>query len=370
MTSVKNKTARKSLRYGYTTGACAAAAAGAALEHLLTGSFPTQASVKLPGGEKVILPVFNCGHSNDESFVEIKKDAGDDPDITHGAIVGCKVRLTGNTDEIKILRGEGIGIVTRPGLAVPVGEPAINPVPKKMIINEITNRLPANFHRGVEVTPYIIAGEKLAKRTLNPRLGIVGGLSILGTTGIVKPFSAEAYKETIDICLRGSKIEGHERIVLTTGGKSEKFMKELYPDIADICYVQFADFLHYATIKAVEMGFNHLLYGCFFGKLCKWAMGYKYTHAHTRAQNMKLLAELAKKSDLSERFVKFVEKANTAREIFESSEIEKEKFIDIIGRMALKTLVNFAGQDVSVKIHLFSFEGKLCATYEKTDILR
>ncbi len=356
------KSTRK-LRHGFTTGTCAAAAAGAALELILTGSVPPRASVELPGGKEVYLPVFNHGNSGGVTFVEIQKDAGDDPDVTHRAIIGCRIELTDNPGKIEIRRGEGVGIVTRPGLAVSVGEPAINPVPRKMILNEIRKRLPENFSNGVGVTPYIKNGEKLAKKTLNPRLGIVGGLSILGTTGIVKPFSAEAYKETIDICLRGSKIEGHDTVVLTTGGKSEKLMKNLYPGIDDICFVQFADFLHYAIAQAVKMGFHNLLFGCFFGKLCKWAMGYKYTHAHTRSQNMTLLARLAEENDLGDDFVKFVRKANTAREIFESDKPEKDEFIDLIGQKAIETLVKFSEGKSSIKIHLFGFDGKLGGTW-------
>ena len=311
------------------------------------------------------LPVFNSGNTGNSAFAEIKKDAGDDPDITHGAVIGCRIRLNDNPGEIKLLRGEGVGLVTRPGLAVPVGEPAINPVPRRMIRNEITSRLPRDFRGGVEATLYIKSGEKLAKKTLNPRLGIVDGLSILGTTGIVKPFSARAYKETIDICLRGARMEGHDRIILTTGGKSEKFMKRLYPDIDDICLVQFADFLHYATSEAAAMGFKTLLFGCFFGKLCKWAMGYEYTHAHTRSQNMKLLADLARAYNLfSSNFISFIEKANTAREVFESDYREKDDFIDIIGKEALKTLLRFSAKDVFIRIHLFSFDGTLSGTWD------
>ncbi len=364
MASRRKKSEGKALRAGYTTGTCAAAAAGAALEYRLSGQIPSEASVQLPGGKIVFLKIFNYGNSGESTFVEIKKDAGDDPDITHGAVVGCKIRLTSEVGKIKIVRGRGVGVVTRPGLAVPVGEPAINPVPKQMIFDEVTRRLPADFSGGVEVEPYIVSGEKLAKKTLNPRLGIMGGLSILGTTGIVKPFSAEAYRETIDICLRGARMERHDKIVLTTGGKSEKFMKKLFPHLDDICFVQFADFLHHATSTAVKMGFEQLLFGCFFGKLCKWAMGYRYTHAHTRSQNMNLLADLARKHHLDDTFIAFVNKANTAREIFESKYEEKQKFIQIVGKKALETIVNFSGKDVFIRIHLFSFEGELSGTWD------
>jgi len=393
------KRPKKKLRKGYTTGTCAAAAAGAALELKLHKVPRKTIEVILPDGKTVTLPVHRTGNSGNTTFAEIKKDAGDDPDVTHGAIIGCEIRFTDKYGEVELKKGDGIGIVTRPGLSVAVGEPAINPVPRQMIINEISRRLPAHllwkynldvqkshnsyFHRwgwlrkvcsshaglssGIEATLYIQNGEKLARKTLNPRLGIIGGLSILGTTGIVKPFSSEAYKETIDICIRGAKTLGLEQIILTTGGKSEKFMRNLFPNKNDMAFVQFADFLHYATTQAVKMGFQSLLYGCFFGKLCKWAMGYKYTHAHKTLQDINKLSEIARKNGLTEEFATFVAGANTAREVFDSAFNEKKAFTEIIGRMALRTIENFAGPDIALRIHLFNFNGTLRGTWDSAD---
>ena len=184
---------RSSLRTGYTTGTCAAAAAkGAAL--VLAGKPATAIEVSLPGNETARIPVHESGRGGGGAFCAVIKDAGDDPDITNGACICATITLR-ETDEIIIAAGAGVGMVTRPGLAVAPGKPAINPVPERMICASVREVLPV--WQGAHVTISVAGGEELAKKTLNPRLGIVGGISILGTTGLVIPYSHQAYRDSI-----------------------------------------------------------------------------------------------------------------------------------------------------------------------------
>ncbi|MBT8405952.1 MAG: cobalt-precorrin-5B (C(1))-methyltransferase CbiD, partial [Deltaproteobacteria bacterium] len=273
---------KKKLREGFTTGTAAAAAAKSALQLLLTGSPLNPIPVTLPEDRVLSLSVHRVLLDGDVSLCSVIKDGGDDPDVTHGAEVGARVRILGDTEgytEIVFKAGEGVGRVTKPGLPVEVGEPAINPVPRQMIRWAVEEGLEAygpTKNKQVEVEVFVTAGETLAKKTLNHRLGILGGLSILGTTGIVRPLSHQAYRETIEAALSVAQAAGRE-LVLSTGGKSERFAQRLLTNLPEECFVQIADFYGFSLEAAVARGFDKVTHSVFIGKLVKMAMGLHYT---------------------------------------------------------------------------------------------
>ena len=231
------------LRPGWTTGACATAAARAALEGLLTGHFPDPVTITLPGGQTPAFALASAERLGDGARVGIVKDAGDDPDVTHGALILATVTRLAPGSGIRFLAGPGVGTVTRPGLPLPPGEPAINPVPRKMMVAELTGfaarlGLPADF--AVEIS--IPDGEKLAQRTMNGRLGILGGLSILGTTGIVVPYSCAAWIHAIHRGVDVARAAGLTHVIGSTGDTSEKAAQAFY-QAPEIGLIDMGDFV-------------------------------------------------------------------------------------------------------------------------------
>ena len=360
----------KSLRTGFTTGTCAAAAAAAAVEACF-GPVPERVTIMLPGQQQTVtLPVASVAvwpSANDKQIIDaaVIKDAGDDPDVTHNARIGAVVTVVKSPqNQVVIKGGNGVGVVTRAGLPVDKGEPAINPVPRKMISDEVLRRLPDHDAYTVTVEVYVKDGEALAKKTLNPRLGIVGGISILGTHGIVKPYSAKSYEQTIDICLKAAAAENSALVVLATGRRSERVAQYYWPDLAEQSFVQFADFFSYAIQAARRMGFDHLALSCFFGKLCKWAMNMAYTHARSGLIDFTRLSGWVAAAGCSSDFCAAIEQANNAREIFEMADPQVGRFVDVVGQKALKNAAGIAGAGVRVTILLWDFNEKL---YQKWD---
>jgi cobalt-precorrin-5B (C1)-methyltransferase len=241
--------------------------------------------VKLPNGGTLAVPVASAYRlGTDEAEAMVVKDAGDDPDVTNGAVIGARLhRLPGQG--LTITGGRGVGRMTKPGLALPPGEWAINPGPRAMLKTNL-----APFPGAWEVEIFVEKGEELATRTLNPRLGIVGGLSILGTTGLVKPFSHEAYLATIDNALSLARALGLQEVVLTTGRQSEKLARANRPDLPEEAFVQIADFFGDSLKKAASGGFGTIGLAVFFGKAVKQAAGLANTHAHLKDQDPSLLA--------------------------------------------------------------------------------
>jgi cobalt-precorrin-5B (C1)-methyltransferase len=352
---------KKKLREGITTGTCAAAAAAAAVEAFFDNS-PQTVSVDLPdnhGTVSVEVHSAEIVHVQDKTKIitaTVVKDAGDDPDITHGVQIGAQVSIVENgISRITIKGGPGVGRVTRPGLPVPAGEWAINPVPRKMIEQEVRRRLPANKGFSAKVIIFVKDGEKLSQKTLNPRLGIVGGISILGTSGIVKPFSAKSYRETIDICLRSARANGQKTCVLSTGRRSERLAQALYPDIDERCFVQIADFFSHALKQSADLGFEHIVLSGFFGKLCKWAMNMAYTHAKSGLIDFGYLSQLAAESGLSGEFCRFIKEANNARHIFQSGCPGVSLFIEAVGQKALHNARDIIDHKANITICLWDF---------------
>ncbi len=359
---------KKELREGITTGTCAAAATAAAVEACF-GTLPQSVSIELPDNSGFIsVEVHSTDADNNQGktfMASVIKYAGDDPDITNGACISASVSFE-EADAVSVIikGGVGVGTVTRPGLPIAIGESAINPVPLKMIEHEVRRRLPADRFFLVEVVISVKDGEMLAKKTLNPRLGIIGGISILGTTGIVKPFSAKSYKDTIDICLNSARADDQKMCVLSTGRRSERYAQEVYPELHERCFVQIADFFSHALKKAVDLEFEHIVLAGFFGKMCKWAMNMTYTHARTGLTDFDFLSQIASEEGLSSEFCKFVKQANNARHIFESGYPEVPGFIEAVGQKALHNAFNMIDCKALVTICLFDFNNSVYKKWE------
>lgn len=261
------------MRSGLTTGTCAAAAVKAAML-ACQNSLVKEVSVTSPQGKKLLVPISKMQKTAEGGMAEVIKDAGDDPDITHGATVSASVTIT-TSSEIIIKAGKGVGIVTKPGLSVPVGAPAINPGPRKMIMQALTELLPSGL--GCIITISILAGEELAKRTLNPSLGIEGGLSIIGTTGIVDPMSEEAFKNSLAPQISMVKALGYRQIVFAPGkiGQDIAINQCKLPKDA---VIQTSNFIGYMLEKAVEYDMKKVLLFGHLGKLAKIAAGVFHTH--------------------------------------------------------------------------------------------
>ncbi|SFM44407.1 cobalt-precorrin-5B (C1)-methyltransferase [Thermodesulforhabdus norvegica] len=358
------------------------------------GSFPV--AVFLPCG--IYFPVSVTPAHLDLSLglavAEVKKDGGDDPDVTHGAIFSVELKLfprRTNSAGVYLKAGSGVGVVTRDGLPVRIGEPAVNPVPRQMLrdniesfflgldaarlgmLADLSGKNGEVFENGVfipfsrlsflpfslSVTVSVPGGEVLARRTLNPRLGIEGGLSILGTTGLVIPYSHEAYRETIEASLKFARTNGLDVTVLSTGGKSEKFARKHLPELPDAAFVQIADFYQFSLKKAEELGFSGVIHSVFFGKLMKMAMGFGYTHAHFSSLDFdEFLRKFGRR--LAEPLACQIASANTARQVLDIlKENGRKDIIEWIAHRALEHSRAFAPKIKSLGLILFDYDGSV-----------
>jgi cobalt-precorrin-5B (C1)-methyltransferase len=311
------------LRSGYTTGACAAAAAKGAALMLVNQISISEVSIELPGGDSATFALSGQIVSTDQASCFVIKDAGDDPDVTNGAEVHANVRSTPDCrDRITIEGGKGIGRVTKPGLAVSPGQWAINPVPRLMIETAVHKVIPPTER--VNVTISIPDGEERAKKTLNARLGILGGLSILGTTGIVRPISAKAWTDTLDAALDVAKACGSETVVLSTGRTSEMAAQKWFsnPPLSEEAYIMMGDHIAYALLACQERGFLKPVIACQFAKLLKIACGHENTHAAASDLDLTQLLTWGQDSGLSDMTLTTISNANTAREIAISCSFE------------------------------------------------
>lgn len=280
------------LRNGFTTGTCAAIATKAALRMLFNGEAVSKESVVTPSGEKVETEIFEAFFSEREASCAVKKDSGDDPDVTNGILIFSRVTLT-DEPEIVIDGGEGIGRVTKPGLYQKVGEAAINKVPLQMIRSaaEYVKDI-YDYEGGIKIIISAPGGEEIAKKTFNPRLGIEGGISILGSSGIVKPMSEKAIIDTIKLEIDVRKAAGQEKLILTPGNYGLDYIKKNYdadPAEAVLCSNYVGEALDYAY----ESGFKHIILIGHLGKFVKLAGGIMNTHSHNADCRMEILASNA-----------------------------------------------------------------------------
>ena len=346
---------RHGLRTGWTTGTCASAAAKAAAMGLVTGAAPDDVDVALPGGRRVSFPV-EVGEPAEPSRCVVVKDAGDDPDCTDGARMTATVQWSspGSPAATELRAGSGIGTVTRPGLGLPVGAPAINPVPRRMILAalaEVTDR-------PVVVTFSVPGGEDMAARTSNARLGIVGGISILGTTGIVRPFSTAAYRASVVQQIDVAAAQGERTIVLATGSRSEQAALRLRPDLPDVCVVEVGDFTGIALRRAVAAGMDHAVFVGMAGKIAKLAAGVMMTHFHRSRVDGSLLAEVAVAAGAPEDVVEAATATATARHFFEAcAAAGVVEPLRLLCERARAACVAHASGALRVEVVMVDFEG-------------
>ena len=362
---------RKKLRSGYTTGTCAAAAAkGAAMA--LFGQRPGVVRVSLPFGKQADIVLQECRKQRGRGYATVVKDAGDDPDVTNGAVIGAELSfITAKRNDswvslpVMLHGGKGVGLVTRPGLPVKKGGPAINPVPRRMIRRAVRETIaeagesPRSL-AAADVTIFVPDGEALAKKTLNPRLGILGGISILGTTGIVKPFSHQAYKETVDLALNIARASGCTEVVLATGGRSERLAMARFPHLRGESFIQMGDYVSFALAQALEHGFRRITIAAFMGKLTKIAAGSAYTHAGSFPLEVSFVAALGERQRLSAALLRNIERSVTVRGILELLLRKKSySLIDAICMKAMEKLYGMTGGRGAISVLLFSFDGKM-----------
>ncbi|MED4454698.1 cobalt-precorrin-5B (C(1))-methyltransferase [Metabacillus fastidiosus] len=303
------------MRHGYTTGACATAVTKAALIALITGEEQENATIHLPIGRDATFTIEKCAITKDTASCETIKDAGDDPDATHQALIISTVSFV-DSPGIVLDGGVGVGRVTKPGLPVPVGEAAINPVPRKMIITTVQETLEEfQINRGVKVVISVPEGEEMAKKTLNGRLGIIGGISILGTRGTVVPFSSSAYMASIVQAISVAKASGCDHLVLTTGGRSEKYGMALLPDLPEEAFIEMGDFVGFSLKQCKKQEIKKVTLVGMMGKFSKVAQGVMMVHSKSAPIDFGFLAEIARSVGASEELAVEIENANTASQV-------------------------------------------------------
>jgi cobalt-precorrin-5B (C1)-methyltransferase len=361
---------KRRLRTGFTTGTAAAAAAKAAVLFLLEGKPPNEVSVALLTGDRMAIPVNSCRRTGDGAACSVIKDAGDDPDVTHGAEIGATARLLtapgAGLPEVVISGGDGVGRITKPGLELPPGEAAINPGPRRMITQAVGEALAAHGLSGtVAIEVFVPRGEEIARRTLNARLGIIGGISILGTTGIVRPMSHEAFTATIDAGLSVARACGLDRVVLSTGRRSERFAQRLWPQWPEEGFVQIGDFFEKSLQLATEKGFDRVVLSVFFGKALKMAQGAPHTHAAQSQLSLGALADWTLNQTGDHRLAGKISGCNTAREAFEVISRAHPAIVGEVGRRILSAAGKFAGRGVKIQSVIFDYEGQVAFDSEK-----
>lgn len=358
---------RTDLRHGYTTGANAAAAAAAATVALLTGETVRQITIDLPAEAGVTFTIVRCEFDTPavgQVTCATVKDAGDDPDVTHGAEIAATVSWQ-DEPGIRIAGGPGVGVVTLPGLPVPVGEAAINPGPRRIIRRAVAAAAagPVLAERGLRVVISVPRGAALAEQTLNPKLGIVGGISILGTDGIVRPYSLAAYRAGIHAELKVAAENGLRTVVLTTGVRSEEYARGRAPELSSLAYIQVGDHMGYALGQARRLGFARAIISGMVGKLSKLAQGRMQTHVSEGEIDRSFLAQVAREIGADEAVAAAVAAANTAHHV--QMLLKRAGLSGLEQRLAELAAARAAAhvaESLAVEVWLWTIGGELLAT--------
>lgn len=347
---------RKGLRTGWTTGTCASAAAKAAACGLVSGDVPGTVEVGLPGGARVTFPVQGAGPVPDggPAVAAVVKDAGDDPDCTHGAAMTATVVPGGGPGTV-LAAGEGIGTVTKPGLGIPVGEPSITRVPRRMILAALAEATDRPLH----VTFSVPGGEAMAAKTTNARLGIVGGISILGTSGIVRPFSTAAYRASVVQQIDVAAAQGAPAMVLCTGSRSEQAAMRLFPGIDPVQVVEVGDFSGIALRRCAGAGMAAVTVVAMAGKIAKLAAGVMMTHFHRSAVDTGLLARTAEEVGTAGPVVAAAGETATARHFFDACVAAGDlRPLERLCALAAARCREHAGGALGVEVVMVDFEGE------------
>ncbi|GAA0866184.1 cobalt-precorrin-5B (C(1))-methyltransferase CbiD [Paraclostridium tenue] len=361
----------KKYKRGYTTGSCATAASKAA-SHMLLTKFPIEIiNIDTPKGIPLNLKVENINIQDNYVECSIRKDGGDDIDATHNMHIYARAEFI-DSKEIIITGGNGVGRVTKKGLGIEIGESAINKTPRNMINNEV--RKVIGEGKGVKITIFAPEGELIAKKTFNPRLGIVGGISIIGTTGIVEPMSDEGWKKSLSIELEMKKAQGMDKIILVPGNHGEMFIKETLG--IDMKYiVRTSNFIGYMLKEAQRIGFKKILMAGHLGKYVKIAGGIFNTHSKVAdARNEILLANLALMNAPFELIKKVNECLTTEEfiEIINSKEYEgyKEIYNILSNKCRERIDIYLNDEEINVEVMIFSMEKELLGQSEKASDLK
>ena len=339
------------LRFGWSTGACATAATAAAYKLILTGSVDDPVQITLPKGEKPEFPLADTKFGENWAEVGIIKDAGDDPDVTHGALIKSCVSIGIPGSGVVFKSGEGVGTVTRPGLAIPVGEPAINPIPREMMCNVVSEL--ADRHGGskdVIIKISIPDGEKIAEGTMNSRLGILGGLSVLGTTGIVRPFSCASWIASIHRGIDVALASGIGHVAGSTGSTSERAVKSKY-GLSDHALLDMGDFAGGLLKYLRRNPIPRLTIAGGPGKITKLAQGHLDLHSSRSSVDFNFLLGLLGNARGSEPLIAELSSANTAKQIFDVAISNSVALPDFVSDRACTTVINEL-RDAPVKVNV------------------
>jgi cobalt-precorrin-5B (C1)-methyltransferase len=363
----------KALRSGWTTGTCAAAAAKAAALALLAGEPVREVEVAIPGKDgrwtrRVAFPVERCEPAKPDMWeAVVVKDAGDDPDVTDGAHLTATVSWRPEAG-LELDGGEGVGIVTKPGLGLQIGAPAINPVPRAMIERAVAEALPGPPACGVRVVISVPGGEAMARKTTNRRLGIIGGISILGTTGIVRPFSTASWRASVEqavsVLAAQAEAEGGPipPLVLCTGGRTERGAMALLPGLPEICFVEVGDFTGAALRRAVQNSVPEVVFVGMVGKLAKLAAGVLMTHYTRSAVDPGVLADITRRAGSHDALAERVRVANTARHAYElwAEAGVLGECARVLCDQVADVLARFTDGRVTARVAMVDFTGARC----------
>jgi cobalt-precorrin-5B (C1)-methyltransferase len=356
---------RGPLRRGWTTGTCATAASAAAYTALVTGDFPDPVTVRLPGGASAAFALTRYALTryalaDASASAAVTKDAGDDPDVTHGAVVWARVRPAAAGTGVRFAAGSGVGTVTRPGLVTPVGEPAINPVPRRMMIQTLTELAVAlGGYRDVVVEVGVDGGQQLAERTWNPRLGIVGGLSVLGTTGVVVPFSCSAWIDGIRQAVDIARAAGHEHLAACTGSTSQAAVRAEF-GLADTAVLDMAEFAGAVLTYLRRHPVSRLTVAGGFAKLTKLASGHLDLHSARSQVDLEWLADVAVSGGAGPGIAGRIRGANTALEVLRTCQVAGLPLADLVAEQARQAAVRvLAGARVEVDVLVVGRSGEI-----------
>ncbi len=348
------------LRHGYTTGACATACTKAALLSLINQCPVNSVGIVLPMGESVTFALHNVSVTMASAQASTIKDGGDDPDATHGATIIAEVSWQ-DEPGVFIDGGVGVGRVTKPGLPVPVGMAAINPVPRRMIAGVVTEVLTTyGIECGVRVVISVPEGEEIAKKTLNGRLGILGGISILGTRGTVIPFSTASYKASIVQGLKVAQAQGVRTAVLTTGGRSERYAMAMFPELPEESFIEMGEFVGFSAKNAKRLGMTDLRLVGMMGKFSKIAQGIMMVHSHSAPVDFAFLAQLAGEVGVPIALQTQILTANTASQVGEwMMEWGYRPFFDLVSLHCCRQIAQEIGGGLRIETRLTTLSGEL-----------
>jgi len=359
----ENKT---KLRTGFTTGSCATAASKACILAIQNQKIIENVDIILPKRSRLEIEIDSCEFTTNSAKCSVIKDGGDDPDVTHGAAIFVNIELTDVIGEIEIDGGEGVGRVTKPGLGLEIGSAAINPTPKKMILENVKEVGEELLEKnGIRVVVSVPKGKELGPKTDNPRIGIMGGISILGTSGIVIPYSTASFAAAIRQQISVVNTMNDDNVVLTTGGRSEDFARKII-DLPDHSFIQMGDFSGYTIKQCAKQELKKAYVAGFIGKLAKMAAGVKQTHVKGGKVDMKFLSELAKRCNAGEDTISKILGANTARNVQEIIIEDKiDGFFDEVTKEACIQMRQHSEEKIPVEVILFDFDGTVLSRDKK-----